>query len=102
VCLGGQGATANRNGTSAPDYRFATKLRRRMRRRARVFTSVRTAARNFDLELAIATSIPPLAGSELLANAEFGGAICAVHTHLDLGRTDKLLTAAPCNSQHDQ
>jgi hypothetical protein len=72
-----------------------------MRRRA--FTSVRTATRNFDLELAISTSIlPPLAGSELLANAEFGGVIGAVHTHLDLGRTDKLLTAAPGNSQHDQ
>jgi hypothetical protein len=47
--------TANRNWTRAPDYRFATKLRRRMRCRARVLTSVRTATRNFDLELAIAT-----------------------------------------------
>jgi hypothetical protein len=38
-----------------PDYRCAAKVRRRTRRRARVFTSVRTAMRNFDLELAIAT-----------------------------------------------
>jgi hypothetical protein len=51
------GRTANRNGTRAPDYRVATKLRRRMRRRvrSRVLRSVRTATRNFDLELAIAT-----------------------------------------------
>jgi hypothetical protein len=37
-----------------PDYRCAANERRRTRRRARVFTSVRTATRNFDLELAIA------------------------------------------------
>jgi hypothetical protein len=40
-----------------PDYRCADKVRRRMRRRvrARVLTSARTATRNFDLQLAIAT-----------------------------------------------
>ena len=40
-----------------PNYRRADKLRRRIRRRGhpRVLTSVRTAARNFDLLLAIAT-----------------------------------------------
>jgi hypothetical protein len=70
-----------------------------MRRRA--FTSVRIATRNFDLELAISTSILPTRRIRM-ANAEFGGAIGAIHTHLDLGRTDKLLTAAPGNSQHDQ
>jgi hypothetical protein len=39
------------------NYRCAGKLRRRMRRRvrSRVLMSVRTAMRNFDLQLAIAT-----------------------------------------------
>ena len=55
--------------------------RRRMRRRA--FTSVRIATRNFDLELAISTSILPTRRIRM-ANAEFGGAIGAIHTHLDL------------------
>jgi hypothetical protein len=40
------------------------RARRRIRRRARVFTSVRTATRNFDLELAIATSHPAPAYAE--------------------------------------
>jgi hypothetical protein len=71
VCLGGQGAPPNRNG---PDYRFATKLRRRMRRLARDPKSVRTATRNFDLELAIASDcIPQLYVESGMIPVVYGG-----------------------------
>ena len=58
------------------NYRRADKLGRRIRRRrvrSRVLMSARTAARNFDLQLAIAT--PPIACHELVD----AGTIPVVH-----------------------
>jgi hypothetical protein len=40
--------------------------------------------------------------SERLTNADFGGGVGAIYTHLYLGGIDNLLTAATGNSQQDQ